>query len=229
MVRRPRLFLLLLAALCCWAGPLHAADAASSPAVGERFHYRWHLTRLGGFLAGLFFPDEGDGVLTVEPTREGVLASELLITSEQSRANDYFRYGSEVDTRTGRTLRAWSSYQWRGETKNKSGEVAREQVVDIASGIYLLRRNPPKEPVEMEIWSDGKIYPVRVVPRGFEFQHHAGASQATRHLAIEGIHRGSERFWKGSLDLWLALDDRATPVQITISRRGAGVQLELVP
>ena len=65
-------------------------------------------------------------------------------------------------------IRAWSAYSWRGETKSKSSEIEQDGVLDIASGIYSIRQDPPSKTRRMEIWSDGKIYPVVVIPLGTE-------------------------------------------------------------
>ncbi len=217
--------LLLPAALAAflWSPALHAAV----PEGGEAFQYRWRLTKFLGVIAGIFFPHQGDGLLTFTETSPGTLKSELTITSEESRAGEHWIYGSEMDAATGHALRAWSSYVWRGEKNSKEGRIEGEGVVDIASGIYLLRRDPPSKPETMEIWSDGKVYPVVVVPLGDENRRIAGKQVATRHLSVRGIERQGRPFFKGKLDLWLAKDEAATPVEILIDRRAAGVHLEL--
>jgi hypothetical protein len=79
----------------------------------------------------------------------------------------------------------------------------------------------------MEIWSDGKTYPVVVLPLGDEMRRIAGRSIATRRLSVRGVEQPDRRFFKGKLDLWLARDERATPVEILIDRRGVGVHLEI--
>jgi hypothetical protein len=93
---------------------------------------------------------------------------ELLVTSTKSDRGDYFRYGSEWESASGRTLRAWSDLLWRGEQKSKRSEVDQAGVIDIVSGIQLLRRDPPAAARRLEIWSDGRLYPVVVLPRGRE-------------------------------------------------------------
>ncbi|HEX4953426.1 MAG TPA: hypothetical protein VF017_08545 [Thermoanaerobaculia bacterium] len=205
-----------------------APAATSSPPAAEEFRYRWKLSRFLGVVASLFMPGEGDGVLSFRPTTPGHLASELVITSEKSDSGEHFRYGAELELATGRTLRAWSSSFWRGEQRDKAGAIDGSGVIDIASGIYLLRRDPPTQPRELEIWSDGKLYPVRVVPVAIEQRRVAGRVVPARHLRFEGIERPGKRFWKGSLELWLGLDAGATPVEIAINRRGASVHLVLV-
>ena len=49
-----------------------------------------------------------------------------------------------------------------------------------------------------------------------------------RCFAIRGAEVEGQRLWKGKLDLCLANDEAATPVEISILRRGARIQLELV-
>ena len=79
----------------------------------------------------------------------------------------------------------------------------------------------------MEIWSDGKTYPVVVVPLGDEARRIAGRPVSTRRLSVRGVELPGRRLFKGKLDLWLAKDEDATPVEILIDRRGVGVHLEL--
>jgi hypothetical protein len=214
---------LLLATLTVLA----ATPARATEPVSEEFRYRWRLGSLLGVVAGLFLPSHGEGVLRVTPADGGNLTSELLITSEDSRRGEYWRYGSEMDPDTGRAVRAWSSYRWRGEEKEKRAEIEEDGVVDMVSGIWAIRRDPPERPRPMEIWSDGKIYPVVVVPRGRETRTIDGRKIPTRHFTVKGYDVPGKRRWKGSLELWLAEDAAATPVEIRIERTLADLRLEL--
>lgn len=206
--------------------------ASARPGFGQRkpldeeFRYRWQLRNFVGSVAGLFLPNQGEGELTFKRTN-GHLRSELMITSGASRQGEYFKYGSEVDISTLQPVRAWSSYSWRGESKHKSSEIEQEGVLDVASGIYAIRSDPPEKPRRMEIWSDGKIYPVVVIPLGTETRKIGNRKVDVRHYSIRGINLQGRRRWKGKLDLWLARDEAATPVEILISRNLADVHLEL--
>lgn len=206
---------------------LAAAPVEGAPvALNEQFMYRWQLRNFVGALAGLFLPNQGEGSLTFRTTN-GLLRSELMITSSASRDGEYFRYGSEIDKSTLQPIRAWSAYSWRGESKSKSEEIEKQGVLDVAAGIFAIRRDPPEKSRRMEIWSDGKIYPVVVIPRGTETRKLQGGSIKTRHYAIRGVEIPGRRKWKGKMDLWLAMDEGATPVEILISRNLADVRMEL--
>ena len=229
---------LLTAALFVLGLALAPAAFGSEPIPGrhidslgsdeEVIRYRWRLGNLLGSLAGIFLPNEGDGVLSLSPVGSGSLESELLITSEKADGGEYWRYGSRIDRRSGRALEAWSSYRWRGEEKKKREPIASSQVVDVASGIFQLRKDPPETSRRMEIWSDGKIYPVVVIPLGDETVKLDSGKVRARHLSIRGLDIEGERRWKGKLDLWLAYDEAATPVKIVIERSLASVRLEMV-
>jgi len=126
-----------------------------------------------------------------------------------------------------RTLRAWSSYQYGDKKKAKDSPVEEEGVVDVASGIYRIRKDPPQKREFMRIWSDGKVYPVEIIPLG-EVLHRVGdKTLPTLNYSIRGVAIDGERFWKGSIELWLAKDEAATPVSILIRRKGIGVLLDL--
>jgi hypothetical protein len=199
------------------------------PAVDEHFRYRWELRNLLGTIAALFMPGKGEGELTFKTQQGGLLKSELLITSSQSAEGEYFRYGAEIDPATLQTVRAWSAYAWRGESKSKDEKIQAQGVLDIASGIYAIRRDPPAKTRAMEIWSDGKVYPVLVIPMEVATRKVGSESVTVRHFAVRGQTIPGRRRWKGKLDLWLTRDDAATPVEITISRNLADVRLELQP
>jgi len=212
-----------------------AASAQSAPGApgktrNEEFQYHWQLRNFLGTLAGLFLPSQGDGSLTFKPTANGHLRSELTITSASARQGEYFRYGSEIDTRTLQPIRAWSSYSWRGETKSKDEPIDQAGVLDIASGIYAIRQDPPEKTRRMEIWSDGKIYPVVVIPLGVETRKlRNGRKVELRHFSIRGVDAPNRNRWKGKLDLWLSRDEAATPVEILLSRNLADVHMEMKP
>ncbi len=196
-------------------------------AIDEDFRYHWELSNFIGRIASVFLPGQGDGSLAFKIQPNGNLRSELTITSPDSQSGDYFRYGSEVDADTLKPVRAWSSYHWRGETKSKDESVDRTDVLDIAAGIYSIRRDPPRTIRRIEIWSDGKTYPVEIVPVGVEQRRISGRQMLTRHFTIRGYEVEGARNWKGRLELWLSTDAAARPLAITISRNLADVRLEL--
>jgi hypothetical protein len=208
-----------------WVG-LTAGHAQVRP-VDEDFRYRWELSNFVGRIASAFIPGRGDGSLVFKTEPSGVLRSELTITSPNSQRGDYFRYGSEVDAETLRPIRAWSSYHWRGETKSKDESVDRSGVLDIAAGIYSIRRDPPRTTRRIEIWSDGKTYPVEIVPQGVVQRVLSGRRVNARHFIIRGSNAPGQRRWKGKLELWLSTDPSAKPLEIMLSRNLADVRLML--
>lgn len=195
----------------------------------EEFVYHWQLRNFVGAIAAIFLPSQGEGSLVFKTLKNGHLLSELTITSSASKEGEYFRYGSEMDVKTMQPLRAWSSYSWRGEVKSKSGEIEEKGVMDIASGIFTIRQNPPEKPRRMQIWSDGKIYPVLVMPLEVQKRKNLDGKSTieVRHYSIRGIDVPDQRKWKGKLDLWLTRDDASTPVEILVSRNLADVRMEL--
>lgn len=222
--RRVRLVLAVaLAAAVLVSSPVRAAGGE-----GELLVYRWRLLGFFGVISGLFFPASGEGELSVHRNPDGELVSELLITSRASKTPDYFRYGAQLDPESGRTLRAWSSQLWRGKRKEKESAIDAAGVVDVASAIALLRRERPQVELRLEIWSDGKLYPIAIVPEGRELRTVLGRRLQTRHYAVRPVELPGRRVWKGELDLWLADDGVATPVEIQVARAPARVRLEIV-
>jgi len=235
--RKPLLGL-ALAALAAPAA-VWAQGAQASPAVqpadqvapaetrDEEFQYRWQLQNLVGSIAGIFLPRQGQGSLTFKSEDNGNLRSELLITSP-GHAGEYWRYGAVIDPRRMQPIRAWSSYLWRGKSKSKSEEISQRGIMDVVSGIYAIRRDPPAKPRRMEIWTDGRVYPVVVTPLGTETRKLPRGSVRARHFTIRGVEVPGAKRWKGKLDLWLTPDEAATPVEILTSRNLADVRLQLL-
>jgi hypothetical protein len=197
------------------------------PAAAESLRYSWSLRGFMGRLAGVFLPHQGKGELRSHANNGGRI-TELEITSPDSARGEYFLYGGETRA-DGTTALAWSAYRWRGEAKSKRENVEDGDVVDVASGIHLIRERKPTQPMRMRIWSDGHVYPVMVERVGTELRKvPAGTFNAT-HYRVRGIRQGSQRYWKGGLELWLAQDEAATPVSIQVERGFANVRLELLP
>lgn len=202
------------------------AEAAPLP-TGERLSYRWRLGGFVGSLATLFLPGRGEGVMSLAAGGDGRATAELLITSQESKRGEFWRYGSDIDRRTGYALEAWSSYRWRGEDKEKQEAVEESGVYDMVAAIYAIRRRLPRSPETMRVWSDGKIYPVEVLLRGVEQRDVGGRKVETIHYTVQGDRDAPGRYWKGKLELWLARDAVATPVEMHIERSAAALRLEL--
>ena len=203
--------------------------APASGGAAESFRYSWKLDGFLGAIASLFVPSHGEGLLTIDPQAGGLVRSELLVTSRQTRSEEFFRYGAEWDPESHRTLRAWSDQLWRGEKKTKQVEIENFGVIDVVSGILAIRHEPPTAPRRLEIWSDGRLYPVLVVPHGTEPRELAGRTIDARRYAVRGLAIPGRKLWKGELELWLADDAQTTPIEILVSRRGARVRLVLDP
>lgn len=203
-------------------------SGARGASAEETLQYRWKLDGFVGALASLFVPSRGEGVLSLAELPNGNLKSELLVTASERAKGDFFRYGAEWQPSTGRTVRAWSDLVWRGERKSKQSEVDQPGVIDIVSGILTLRRDPPTAARRLEIWSDGRLYPVVVMPRGSERRTLEGRQVWVRHLTVRGLKIPGRKVWQGELGLWIADDPAATPVEITVERSGARVRLSFV-
>ena len=209
------------------AAVLLVSLVAAAPAdATESLAYRWSLHGFMGRLAGIVVPSEGRGELRSHPGDSGRV-TELEITSQAS-AGEFFLYGGELRA-DGTTAQAWSSYRWRGREKSNRSPVDVAGVVDVASGIHLIRQRHPQSPLHLRIWSDGKVYPVVVSKVATEPVTVPAGNFVADHYRIRGVKTPGQRYWKGGLDLWLAKDEPATPVRIQVERGFANVRLELLP
>jgi len=198
--------------------PLSATDG------DETLHYQWSLGGFFGTVARVFFPGRGDGALTTCSGTDGTTNVELDITAPTA-TGEFWRYGAAIEAESGRTLKAWSSYKFRGRSDSKESELDEQAVIDIASGILLLRRDPPSEPRNLRIWNDGKIYPVVILPGETTVRRIGTRSFLVKHYAIRARRVPDERLWKGKLDIYLAADEVSTPVEISVERKMARVRL----
>lgn len=194
----------------------------------EVLRYTWHLGGFLGNVASLFVPGEGDGLLTTTSHSDGSIHTELHITSNKSKKGDFWRYGSAFVMEPYRALRAWSSYLFRGKSKDKAAELEEQDVIDVASAIYLLRQDPPTSSRRMTIWSDGKVYPVEVRPGDRGARTVSGQELVVRSFLIQGVMLDGAEFWKDEMYLVLAENLATTPVEIFLKRGMANVRLVLV-
>jgi hypothetical protein len=219
VTKRP--FLVATAAVFLMAIPVFGSPNPET----EQLQYRWKLSGFKGIVARLFVPGTGDGTLTTGEDESGSLVSELRISSTSARTGDYWLYGSQIDAGSRRTVRAWSAQQFRGKSREKESELGSDDVVDLASSIFFLRRELPEEPTEAHIWSGGRIYRVAVKPNGLGARLIEGRPVRTRSYTLKGV---GQPLWRGRLDLVLAEDEAATPLEIAVARDGMRVHLELV-
>lgn len=229
---RPVLALALATWLCGWGGASSLSASEPGDWLGdgqcrEVLHYDWKLTGALSALAGLFLPSRGVGTLATGPGEEGRIVTELRIESPQAGdEGEFWEYGAEIEPTDGDTERVWSAYRWRGEESSER-ETLDDGIVDVVSGIWTLRREPPESPRRMEIWSDGKLYPVLVLPGASERRVVCGQPRTVRHVEVRGVRVPDRRYWKGSLELWLADDAGATPTRIVLDRGWARVRMDL--
>jgi hypothetical protein len=210
------------------AGALAAALlAAWTPVAGatEELFYGWELKGMGGAILGLFFPDSGDALLRTE-AGPGELSHTVLELTSPRREGEFYRYGSEIDA-DGLPVRVWSSYQFRGKSKSRERDIADEEVLDFASAIQMLRRERPAGERWIRLWSDGREYPLVVVPSDEEPVDCDGRTWTARRYVIEGRKVEGEKLWKGRFQIWLADDAEATPVRIVGEKGMLTVRLEL--
>ena len=201
--------------------------AGARPAAAESLTYQWALKGFLGRLAGLVLPNHGKGELRSHPD-DGGRVTELEITSPESKSGEFFLYGGATGA-NGATTEAWSAYRWNGKESNKRGKVDEPGVVDMASGIHLIRERQPESPLRLRIWSDGKVYAVVVQRAASERITVPAGNFATNHYTVRGVEMAGEHYWRGGLDLWLAQDADATPVKIRVDRGFAHVELQLLP
>jgi hypothetical protein len=190
----------------------------------EALGYDWRLRGFLGAVVGLFLPNSGEACLSTEALAPGRIMSQLTITASRERPGEYWRYGAEIDESTGRTLRAWSEYWFRGRFKRNEDDIEGDGVFEFASAIRRFRQELPRKTEEIQVWSDGKEYPVLIIPRGVETLK---TGYRARRFATESVQREGEKKYGLSFELWFQDEDPHPPVRLTGKKGVLRVTLDL--
>jgi hypothetical protein len=217
----------ILVPLALVGGVLRAEPTLEPAPSDERLDYVWRVEGIKGFFLRLVAPGRGEGTLTTVLNERGHYETELHITAQSRRRGDFYLYGSSIDPATRRSVRAWTAQQIGDKSKSREADLESEDVIDLASGILLVRREPPREQRRMRIWSNGNMYPVVLEPLDTRRAPFRGRLAEVRGYAIRGDRVPGEREWKGGLELYLADDPSATPVEMFVINKGVRVRLLL--
>ena len=106
--------------------------------------------------------------------------------------------------------------------------VEQDDVIDFASAIYHLRKNPPTEPTRFTIWNQGKTYPVQVRPLKPERRKVSGTKTEAQGYEISGVKVDGEAAFKERFTLYFARDGSSTPLEITGKRGWVKLRIQLV-
>lgn len=216
----------------------------------EELRYSWRLKGGMRFIAGLMFPTSGLGNLRT--TFGNQVESELLITAPNGKQGGFYAYESTIDQK-GKTLETYHGYAWNDKSRHERtvfdytkglariqkktpGEVensvrklpsADGQFRDILTAIYFLRQNAERinAPLQTNIFSDGKEYPVVFKPGARKSFIIEGRSVTAR--AFEIVDAPGGKKWPGGVTVWLTADDHRIPVRIEIRQSVASLQLDL--
>jgi hypothetical protein len=203
------------------------AAAAAARLDGEVYRMKWRLRGFLGALAGLFVPNSGDALLTFVPREEGRQEIQVLITTP-GHEGEYFLYGAEIDETEQATTEIWSSYLFRDSGREREQRIEQENVIDFASAIYHLRRNPPRAPIRMTIWNQGKTYPVEVRPLKPERRKISGTKTEVQGYAVRGVSVEGQPAFKEKFTLYFSRDAASTPLEIAGKRGWVKLRIQLV-
>ena len=189
--------------------------------------YQWKVEGIKGLILRLVAPGRGEGSLTTVLNSSGHFETELHMSAERRRKGDFWRYGSSVDPLAARSLRAWTAQKIGAKERSREADLEGDDVIDLASGILLVRRDPPTVRRRLRIWSSGRLYPVVIEPRGEGRAEFRGRQVTVRHYSISGYPVPGERQWRGGVELHLADDPSATPVEMLVHNKGVRARLRL--
>lgn len=199
-----------------------AADAG-----GQATHMRWKLTGVLGWIAGLFVPNHGDALLTAEPVPGDRTRIQLLITAPR-RDGEYFLYGADVDSDSGAVAAAWSAHAFRKDREARAQQIEEPNVVDMASAVYLLARDPPKKKSVWSIWNRGELFAAEIEPLPPETRRVGDARVAVRGYAVRGASVPGLRSFEEKLLFYFTAGTAPQPVEIVGTRGPLRLRLRVV-
>ncbi len=211
------------------APALSAGAQATTSDSPELLRYRWHLEGLQGFLAWLVrrVPTSGDGVMTTTPEGAGRVRYEFRATSPKAAEDEHWTYSSELDLSGPRTVRVVDSIKFRGKERQKIYELEQHDVFDLLTGLHMLRHTMPAEEQQTIIWSDRKLYKVRLIPGGLVARRVNGRQRILRHFTLRPVREPGVRDWNARAEVWFAVEEPMAPVEIHYRRMLGQVRLEL--
>lgn len=198
-------------------GDPRLAAKRSAAAGGEAVHLRWRLTGFLGLLAGLFVPNDGNALLTFDPAPEARTRIQLLITAPK-RDGEYFLYGADVNSDSGAVAAVWSAYAFKKDSGTKSQRIDEPNVLDFASAVYLLGRNPPKKKIVWSVWNRGELFAAEIEPLPPEKRRINGERVAVQGYAVRGADVPGQRTFEEKLFFYFTADDDPRPLEILASR-----------
>ncbi len=188
-----------------WAifAPDLAASDAEIPSISsnaEVLHYKWETHGL----LKILFPQSGTATLKVERPQNGSIRAELRVDTPDEA---YWLTGASIDEKLLTVKEVWSSYRWRGRTKNRHKLVDEQAAVDMIATILSLRRDRPESPRRFSFLAGSKIYPVV-----------AQADKVDGKIAyhIEGVKEPGGNRWNDRAEITIANDSRHTPEHVAL-------------
>ncbi len=231
----------------------YGADVSCNDSNVEELRYSWRLKGGIRFLAGLMFPTNGVGNLRTTYGNDHAVHSELLITAPTGKKGGFYAYESEMDDRDVKTLMTYHGYAWGKKSRNertifdyvkrlarirkqtpdevenrvKKLPAEQQEARDILTAIFYLRQNATtlNAPLQTNIYSDGKEYPVIFRPGGKTSLTIDGRRIPVKQFDIVDAPGGKK--WQGGVKVWLSDDERRLPVRIEIQQSIASMQLDL--
>jgi hypothetical protein len=222
----------------------------ATPGNVEEFNYSWRLRGGVRFLAGLVFPTSGVGNL--KTSYGNTIHSELLITAPTGKKGGFYAYESDMDAQGGKTLMTYHGYAWGKKSRNErtvfdyvkgQARIRKEtpeevenrvrklpeadQFRDILTAIHFLRTNAGSitKPLQTNIFSDGKEYPV--VFRPADRKNFTIDGKPLTAVGFDIVDAPGGKKWPGGVKVYLSNDARRIPVRIEISQSIASMQLDL--
>lgn len=216
----------------------------------DQASYTWDLGGAFGWVLGFAFPDEGKGWLRTE-RGDREIYSELEVRSKKER--DFYRYESRMRSKTLETRMSYHAYSWGKRSRSertrfdydrleatiekdssRSGKgtkiekIPNRSLKDVLTGIEFLRQNlnAIRGSIDSEIYSDGDLYPIRYRNLGTKRGKLDGKSVTLRGFEI-AARPGDGDKWPGGVEIWMTIDPRAIPVEISIVQPYVSLDLVL--
>lgn len=199
----------------------------ASELAAEEIPCDWRLEGLQGLLARVlpFVPASGEALLSVVPAAETHVDLQFRATSASAPDGEHWTYGARFDPRERRTLRVVESSRFRGRDKRREHDLRDQRVVDLLSGLHLIRLDLPERREDGMLWANRRFYPVSLEPSGIESRKIQGVRRNLLRFVVSGRRLAEHRFWEESAEVWLTEEAPNLPVEMLFRQRFGRVRL----
>ena len=172
-----------------------------------------------------FIPASGEAILSVIPQDGSTVDLSFRATSRDTSDGEYWSYTARFDPDARCTLQVVESSRFRGRSKRREHDLRGKEVIDLLSGLHLIRLDLPRSRQDGMLWANRRLYPVSLQPSGPETREIGGVRRDLLRFVVCGRRQAEHRYWKESAEVWVTAEAPNLPIQMLFKQRFGRVRL----